>query len=476
MGNNVSDNENINYKNMSLGQKIDVIATYYILTSNFKSLKNLTEKEYCDNLIILTADIISKYLTDMEINYVTYKIKNGVEVNEMDKQKTIFFNKNDIEEFNQNPLKKKRMCLGIAKFYIKIAHLFSAIVMTINPTYKYKDETGNNVVVGFSEKDKIPINTPRIITRMNICNNRIDSLTQNNSFIDASNNKITISPKICMINTDKYGNINSLLDEPGMKELEQLYYDKYDYLTGEFSEMKPETKKVFQNNLKEFYIAFTGNTYMPEYIKSFKDIKLEDYQSSKICKGKISEFNQTVDNPSFSFFPNLFSSYANHIKNMIETTKKNQEELLGVIDALFVYSKNPTTNKTHIRINPSLTEELLQKIVNDTRKLIIKLYINCEKDYAKGINLFQTIIEDRIAQTTKNQITELNKKSLEIFSSPPKYSEPVALPEIKPNEPVASPEIKPNEPVASPEIKPNEPVAIASPEIKPNEQIGLPRI
>ena len=37
---------------------IDYVATYYILTMDFKSLSKLSEKEYCDKLVILTSDII----------------------------------------------------------------------------------------------------------------------------------------------------------------------------------------------------------------------------------------------------------------------------------------------------------------------------------------------------------------------------------------------------------------------------------
>ena len=46
---------------------IDYIATYYILTMDFKSLSKLSEKAYCDKLVILTSDIIERYFNNMEI-------------------------------------------------------------------------------------------------------------------------------------------------------------------------------------------------------------------------------------------------------------------------------------------------------------------------------------------------------------------------------------------------------------------------
>ena len=74
----------------SISQILDYIATYYILTMDFKSLRKLYEKEYCDKLVILTSDIIDIYFTDLEITYLAQRIKNGVEVNELEKNKVVF--------------------------------------------------------------------------------------------------------------------------------------------------------------------------------------------------------------------------------------------------------------------------------------------------------------------------------------------------------------------------------------------------
>ena len=78
-------------------------------------------------------------------------------------------------------LKKKRVCIGVAKFYVKIAHIFSAIIMTINPIYTYKDATGKTVKTGLLEKDKIPKNVNRTLNKLNICDNRIEHLKKEKS-------------------------------------------------------------------------------------------------------------------------------------------------------------------------------------------------------------------------------------------------------------------------------------------------------
>ena len=64
MGNQTSSTtnkeENGELKPKPISQILDYIATYYILTMDFKSLRKLYDKEYCDKLVILTSDIIQR--------------------------------------------------------------------------------------------------------------------------------------------------------------------------------------------------------------------------------------------------------------------------------------------------------------------------------------------------------------------------------------------------------------------------------
>ena len=95
----------------------------------------------------------------------------------MTKDNIIFLNKDQLENLDikndaQKSIRKKRVCLGIAKYYIKIAHLYAAIMMTINPLYIYKDETGNKVRRSLLEKNLIPKNVKRVKVNVNICDNK----------------------------------------------------------------------------------------------------------------------------------------------------------------------------------------------------------------------------------------------------------------------------------------------------------------
>ena len=143
MGNvNSANVNNIKQQFNSIDDIIDYIATHYILTSDFESLKKLTEKAYCDKLVIITSDIFNDYFTEKDVEYLTQRIQKGEEINKMNDRKLLYFNSDKINELDSSQdknksINKKRQCIGIAKFYIKIAHVFAAIVMTVNPDYSF---------------------------------------------------------------------------------------------------------------------------------------------------------------------------------------------------------------------------------------------------------------------------------------------------------------------------------------------------
>jgi hypothetical protein len=431
MGNTASNSTNDtdkNFKNMY--NVIDYIATYYILTMDFTSLSRLSEKEYCDNLLIITSDIIESRFNNVEITYLAQRIKNGEEVNMMTTDTVKLMNKNDLENLSvkNDSLQKKRMCKDISKFYIKIAHLFAAIVTTINPVYTYKDETGAVVKKTLLEKDQIPKNVKRKLFKLNICDNRIRALKKNESY-DINTGKISLQPKICDMNI-KNGKSKRLSEEPGIPQLDMLYLDDgYNYDTGKFTTMSASSQAKYMEDLKTFFRAFTGNDVMPETVKSFGDIELRDYNMNENCKGDDAKFKkkQTVSKDNA-----LFNKYGEHIKDMIKSAGNQQSKLLSVINDIFTYVVDPKTKKRVIRINPKLNEKNLQPIVDKTRQIIVDLYVTCETDYLKGIKLYEAMVETIMIKTTESQIENADKELKKITTT---YDDKVKsqIPQIKPN-------------------------------------------
>ena len=406
---------------------IDYIATYYILTMDFKSLSKLSEKAYCDKLVILTSDIIERYFNDMQITFLAQRIKDGAEVNELKTENVRFINQDNLESLDvsndtQKSIRKKRVCIGIAKFYVKIAHLFAAIVMTINPVYTYKDATGQTVKTTLLEKDKIPKGVNRKLYKLNICDNRIRALKRGEQ-VDETTGDVTIQPRVCDMNLSKSGTEKTLADEPGITELMRLYLDdNYDYSNGTFTGMSKDTEKQFFKDLKLFYTTFTGNETMPDDIKKFSDIKLKDYSKNPSCQPPISAFNQkyTLNKKS-----ELFVKYADNIKQMIQGAADRQHKLLSIINEIFTYVIDPYTGKRVIRIHPKLNDASLQDAIVKTRKFIVDLYINCENDYVNGVKIFEAIVESKILETTQKQIDNLKKEATKIIKETKKASQPV---------------------------------------------------
>lgn len=405
-----------------LSQILDYIATYYILTMDFKSLRKLYDKEYCNKLVILTSDIIQRYFTDMEITYLAKRVSDGVD--ELEKDKVVFFDRDDLNKFDvQSSVKKKRICLEIAKFYVKIAHVFAAVVTTINPIYVYKDTAGNKVRANLYEKGKIPVNTPREIYKLNICENRINSLKNKNTLDHDENGDISVGPNVCSSNIGDNGKDKNLNDEPGIPELSELYNDdNYNFETGIFTGMSEKTKKTYMEDLKIFYNVFTGKPELPANVTKFSDIKLREYHKMDVCKGDDPKFKKKVKGPLNN---ELFKDYAFNLKKMIVSANKNQQILLKIINELFVYTTDPQSKKKQIRVSPSLKGDRLQEIVVESRALIIKLYLTCEVDYVNGLNLYEAIVDKKMFETTQNQEASFKrmKENLVNYENVPESAE-----------------------------------------------------
>ena len=269
MGNQVStqsiNGSNDKLETKSVGKLVDYIATHYILTMDFQSLTKLFDKKYCDNLIILTSEVLERHFTEMEITYLAERVKEGDQMTDnkqktdvaqgsgqpiLEKDKMLFFEKEGLSKLDiQNHVKKRNVCLGIAKFYIKIAHLFAAILKTINPLYIYKDADNSVRRATLYEKVKIPKDAKIEVQNYNLCNNLVSALVNKEDYSDIRDyNDITVSPDVCSLNVkidsngDK-GETKSLDELPGLAELEELYKDdNYDFETGKFNGMTPETQ------------------------------------------------------------------------------------------------------------------------------------------------------------------------------------------------------------------------------------------
>ena len=367
-----------------LSDYIDKLASEYILNMDIKNLSRMSNKQYCDKLVVLTGDIISKKFSNAEIA-VLKKRTDGTYDNETTKEKVFFL---DSERLND--LDKTSMCRDIAKFYVKIAHLYAAIISTINPVYEY-EEGGQLKTATLMNKNEIPKNA--IITKydLNICNRRIKALQ---SYKVGDGVDVSIQPEVCDMDRE------TLDKEPGIPELKMLYYDNnYNYETGEFGEMSEETAARFKEDLKRFYTTFTGESEIPEGINDFSSVKLRYYRDC--CANEI-HIKEDDD---------LFVLYAKHLNQMISNSKVNQNKLIQILDSLLV------SENGFMKVNSGIGEAEIQELIQNARALIIDLYINCEEDYVKGMKIYESIVEHNILHTTERQIETLKEQANQLIES-----------------------------------------------------------
>ena len=157
-----------------LSDYIDKLASEYILNMDIKNLSRMSNKQYCDKLVVLTGDILSNKFDHAEITMLK-KRTDGTYDKETTKEKVFFL---DSEKLND--LDKTSMCRDIAKFYVKIAHLYAAIISTINPVYEY-EEGGQLKTATLMDKNEIPKNA--IITKYDLIVVICDSILPNSNNI-----------------------------------------------------------------------------------------------------------------------------------------------------------------------------------------------------------------------------------------------------------------------------------------------------
>jgi hypothetical protein len=379
MGNKISmENEKISlsdefiqHSNPSFFHTLDFIACHYIFTTNFQNMTKLYDKKYCDELVILTGDIINKYYSQLEVSHLKERIETG---------KVIPYNEKIIYINESNS--KLSDCYQIAKFYVKISHLFFAILMTINPIFIYEDPITHKIIrASLQEKNNIPPNvTPTVISN-SLCGKKINMLFGN----------------------EKYQLVQDLNEEEGIPELINLYYDSgFDHNTNTFTKMSDKMNKKYQHDLREFYKIFTQTNFMPENIHSFSDIKLNQYSTEE----ELQEGGKKRENLV------IIKEYAKNLRNMIKNVNKIQKKLLDILDKIFIYDKDPEfpDNEEIIRISPHLTEKLLQNYIDTSRKLIVQLYIDCETDFLEGVQIYEALIENITFHTSLSQLEQLHEE------------------------------------------------------------------
>ena len=471
---NPQDFTKLSLSNAVFITKLNEIASTYILEQNFQDMIRLTNPSYCDDLVGMTSEILNQSYDDSQINYayqVIYKKGQGPNTSGA-----------SADPLHADALKSKevktKMCINIAKYYVKIAHLFAAIMTTLNPVFSWKtsasskravtkpvidkkDTIGMEEVVNGGddsddqieeeekeEKGEKPEKSQEIqystledkheisqmakdikVENLNFCNSRvsdlmdmddISSLFDGTNSISGTNGEsvIKIKPRLCSSslnnNNEGYSRHKSVYDLPGFPELSRLYFDRYNSSKKRFDRMSKESENEKKRNVALLYTLFTGNKNPPQDIKSFRDIPLHSFAETIECDNPESALNKIYIGTTKD---KLFVDYVEQIKKMIYESNMIRNSLLEIIDRIFIPVRGSESSqgdesetKPKFTINSKLSAKDLNDCIEDTRRIILRLYITCEKDFIKALKILQSIVEAQILETNNRQIKDLEMR------------------------------------------------------------------
>ena len=112
---------------------------------------------------------------------------------------------------------------------------------------------------------------------------------------------------------------------------------------------------------------------------------------------------------------------------MIERAEYNRSRLLEILSEMFTYTYDSDGSIGGVIINPSLTYRKLQSLVVQTRRIVIKLYTDCEEDYKRGLDIFFAMVQEKIAMKLSVQEEVLKKQLEDVMYGPPERYIPESL-------------------------------------------------
>ena len=415
--NNSNASENvIQNKNTTLIDYIDMLATNYILKQNMIDMVRFSDKEYYDDLIVLTASIMNKELNVVDIGIMKDRVLNGNNINSNitnsmmnnnSENKLIVSSGKKLKEITlKNEKSKHKALLLISKFYIKIMTIFSAITSVIDPQYVYEDENGvkkyfylkdfNDHKMINSNTNKIQINQLMnpfglVKKRLAILKNKLNNEGNNEN----QGNYVTINPGEVFCKIGENDDNTSLNKEIGIKELDNLYYDVFDYESNKWNKRSDTMDKKYKKDLLKFYRIFTGKKSMPNHIKSFADIETLKFHKLTRCKNQ-DYFKDLL----VSRNDKLFEQYMMKIDEIQSISKVYKQKLLSILKTIFIETEE--NNETNFTINPELTIETLINLQEQTKTNIVAIYTNCEKCFIEALIIYENMYENQYGTLVKS--------------------------------------------------------------------------
>ena len=111
----------------TLLKKLDIIAANYITDLHLNDYEKFKDQDKCNELVVLTADKFTNNLKFLDIVYLKQRTEKGSDISYTEEKKgkayastKVLYGKKSklVDADEKNSYKKRRLCNGIAKFYV----------------------------------------------------------------------------------------------------------------------------------------------------------------------------------------------------------------------------------------------------------------------------------------------------------------------------------------------------------------------
>jgi hypothetical protein len=404
---------------------IDNIASHFILSQNMIDMLRFSDKEYQDNMILLTSYILKKRLSNIDISLLRQRVNE-----DMNSVEDILAENNDIENDNINEeldqngehknmyvvnaknlhkiaslsdKEKQEAILLISKFYIKIMTIFSAVVSVIDPEYIYT--SSNGIETSFFLKDFNDLKAfepnngnfrvhkfynPKSLVQRRLHILQQKYITEINN--DTNDNKdgfvvLNLGDELCasQSNDDTVSTIrNDMII--GLKELEALYYDEFDMEQKKWSKRSKSMEKKFEKDLDAYYHIVHGTSEKrPSTIVSFTQVQGVSFHKLKGCT--TGQFKRDL---RVSRSDKGFIEYKKHIETIRQVSNVETQKLVWILKQLFVIVHE--NDDTNITINPKMTMDRVIELQEQTKDCIINIHFKCEQHFMMSLLAYEDMV------------------------------------------------------------------------------------
>lgn len=398
-----------NENNEEFLKEVDTLVANFISQDEFQYYKNLSDIEECNKVFVVSKELFKKYLDNEQTTRLHKRIKTGN------------ISLNDDLKVIDDKVKIKNFIGDIATFYTTIANIITTISLSMGLNIKeiyfksLKRETLTKedqellseakTIKKYQdhlEKSKLREDS-RIRSLNNVFNVPVMSPmysylpTQSPHMVDHSvmreisqrggskiNFELSPSTHSIKILSSKIEDVDfckksqDIMKYEAIGELLKLFNNKdMDPKTLEFTEIDQENDTLKQHaiaKLKEAFDKTTTNELLDKYCKMEQKLTPKDM-------GNIKSNEELLK---------LFKEYGKKLGEIAVLEKEAQEKLLKIIKIIIIF---PTFGNSNYRINPELTHDILDKLVEKTRNILVKYFIEIEVIYAVCVDIYLLLLE-----------------------------------------------------------------------------------